>query len=84
MTGSGYKLSDLNLDLFESSLTEKDGIEFGLCRTTQGKKLVALRKSENTILPGFEGEFSESAVGDLLVCPLDPTNARELRSGWIG
>ena len=85
MTGSSYKLSDLNLDLFGSSLTEMDGIEFGLCRSTKAKKLVALRKSVNSVLLGFQGQFSESAVGDLLICPLDPTNARELRSrlDWL-
>ena len=85
MTGSSYKLAGLNLDLFERSLTEKDGIEFGLCRTTQDNKLVTLWKSQTTVSPGFTGDFSESPVGDLLVCPLDPANARELRSrlDWL-
>jgi hypothetical protein len=82
MIGSVYKLAGLNFDFFESSLTEKDGVEFGLCRTPRGKKLVTLRKSENTVLPSFEGEFSETAVGDLHICALNPTNARELRS-WL-
>ncbi len=85
MTGTTYKLAELNLDLYESSLAEKDGIEFGLCRTARGKKLAALRKSEKMVLPGFEGEFSESAVGDLMICPLNPINTQELRSrlDWL-
>ncbi len=85
MTGTTYKLAELNLDLYESSLAEKDGIEFGLCRTARGKKLAALRKSEKMVLPCFEGEFSESAVGDLMICPLNPINTQELRSqlDWL-
>ena len=85
MTGSGFALARLNLDLIESSLTEKDGTEFGLCHTGQGIRLVTLSKREATMPPGLTGDYSESPDGNLLVCPLDPTNARELRSrlDWL-
>ncbi len=80
MTASNVSLRNINLDLFENSLSEKDGVEYGFCRTQQGNRLVILGKSGSPLPSGFKGEFSESSAGDLLICPPIPENTRELRS----
>lgn len=63
--------------IYPRSLLEKDGAQYGLARINGQKKLVVLGASSDS----FEEERTLNRAKDtLLVCPLTPANADELRS----
>jgi tagaturonate epimerase len=66
----------VNLPLIDASIIEKDGNRYALARVN-GEKRLLIQGDTN----GFEGETMQNA----LLCPLSPTNARELRQrlSWL-
>jgi tagaturonate epimerase len=70
------KLETTALELYPNSLTVHNQNEYGLVKTKDGKKLAMLYK---TMPAEFEGEQSEFAEANLMLCPLTTKNAKVLR-----
>lgn len=78
-------LSATNLQLLPSSLTEYEGVEYGLARQRDGLYLAALADSKAPQLPTFTGEIENIGQQTLLVGPLNAKNAAALRTAlpWL-
>ena len=68
-------------NFFEKSLFEKEGLLLGMVRSSSGKNLAVLAKTQHPSLRQFHGESSPLQDEQiLLLCPLDVANASGLRS----
>lgn len=77
---SKYQLPSSNLNLFSRSLTEHEGIEYGLAQTEEGSRLAVLADPDSPMLLSFEGEISPLQNRTLCLCPLNGHNASALRA----
>jgi hypothetical protein len=73
------RLTAARLNLFQRSLVISQGVEFGLAQTQTGRKLAVSAKSDSTVSGEFEGEVTEFGDHSLMLCPLNPHNAKALR-----
>src|SRR5512136_2297892 len=75
-------LKATNLDLFPHSLTDREGMEFGLAHTRTASRLAVLA---NSPMLDFDGERTEFGERTLIMCARTPKNCAVLRShlDWL-
>jgi hypothetical protein len=80
-----FQLSSSRLNIYPRSLVSIPGLEFGMVRSSEGRKLAVLISPDLRATGDFKGELSEFESHMLLLCPLTAHNAEALRQSlpWL-